>query len=529
MSLWRKVAVASVAMVAACARMPEDAPAQVSELRPAGCAAQGPTGAPSGNHDAVAALLGASPECPANVLEFRARLEREPATLATAFVDNRGFHNGAAGSFSLFESVTGVVAGVTVAPGDFFFGHFTEKRGTELVLEQTPEDKALLIELIAWDPAKGLFNFYELRGDGTRGQWFYRGDSADILRDIARLHRQDDPAHPVFGQRLRCSGCHLGGGPIMKELDAPHNDWWTSARPLPLAGLTPEPSLSRILGQGLGDAEGLAARVRQGSARLESSVAFRAARRARTRQERLRPLFCPEEMNLASDATSNEARAAQVKPPSAFFVDPRLASRELAVPRAAYDAALRALKSAFPESGQPDGDHPWLAPVKAAADAAAVDALVREHVVDEEFVADVLAVDVGNPALSPARCALLRLVPEDAQGGDAAFVRALAASKEPAAHELHANLTEPARDAAWHRAQAAAMLEACARRLQSGDVTPYVELLAQRRAEVFANEISKNPRGQILEPGFRVIFPDVTPDPRPGARVLTRECTVVRR
>jgi len=512
--------------------MPEDAAVQASEQKVTGCVAQGQAGAPPApaNHDAVAALLGAAPECPANVLEFRARLAREPASLATAFVDNRGFHNGAAGSFSLFESVTGTVAGVPVGSGDFFFGHFTEKRGVELVLQQTPEDKALLIELIAWDPVKGLFNFYELRGDGTRGQWFYRGDSADILRDIARLHRQEDPTHPVFGQRLRCSGCHLGGGPIMKELDAPHNDWWTSARPLPLAGLAPEPHLGRILAQGLVDAETLAAHVRQGNARLEASVAFRAARTGRTRQERLRPLFCPEEMNLASDPTPNDARA-NVKPPSAFFVDPRLASRELAIPRAVYDSALQSLKSTFPESGRSDGDHPWLAPVKAAADAAAVAALVQSRIVDEEFVADVLAVDAGNPALSEARCSLLPLVPKEANahGWEAAFVRALAASKEPAARELHANLTEPERDAAWHRARATAMLEACARKLQAGDVTPYVELLAQRRVEVFANEISKNPRGQILEPGFRVIFPEITPEPHPGALTLTRECKVVRR
>jgi hypothetical protein len=27
------------------------------------------------------------------------------------------------------------------------------------------------------------------------------------------------------------------------------------------------------------------------------------------------------------------------------------------------------------------------------------------------------------------------------------------------------------------------------------------------RKAAFASEISKNPRGQILEPGFRVIFP----------------------
>ncbi|WP_394829395.1 hypothetical protein [Pendulispora albinea] len=525
MNRWRNIGavlVALVALVGACMRTPEEPPAQASEQRIAGCAP-----AP-GNRDAVAALLAASPACPGNVLEFRARLEREPAKVATAFVDNRGFHNAAAGSFSLFESVTGIVAGVRVAPGDFFFGHFTEKRGAAWVLQQTPEDDALLIELIAWDPAKGLFNFYELRGNGARGRWFYRGDSADILRDIAQLHRQDDPARPAFGQRLRCSGCHLGGGPILKELAAPHNDWWTSARPLPLPALPPEPALARILAQGLVDAGELAARVRQGSAKLESSAAFRAARKERSRQERLRPLFCPEEMNLGSDSAPSDAPS-DIAPPSAFFVDPRLGSRELVTSRAGYDAALRALASAFPESGRADADHAWLAPVKAAADVGAVAKLVEERAVDEELVADVLAVDMGNPALSGARCGLLRLVPEDAQGWRAAFVRALAGSNDPAARELHANLTDPARDARWHRAQAASMLEACARRLRAGDVAPYVELLAQRRAEVSANAIATNPRGQILEPGFRIVFPDVLPGPRPGALELTRACTVVRR
>lgn len=33
-------------------------------------------------------------------------------------------------------------------------------------------------------------------------------------------------------------------------------------------------------------------------------------------------------------------------------------------------------------------------------------------------------------------------------------------------------------------------------------------LLVQRRMEVRTSEISLNPLGQILEPGFRVIFPE---------------------
>jgi hypothetical protein len=41
-------------------------------------------------------------------------------------------------------------------------------------------------------------------------------------------------------------------------------------------------------------------------------------------------------------------------------------------------------------------------------------------------------------------------------------------------------------------------------------------MASQRRAEVKAAETSKNPRGQILEPGFRVIFPVDRLQSQPG-------------
>ena len=41
-------------------------------------------------------------------------------------------------------------------------------------------------------------------------------------------------------------------------------------------------------------------------------------------------------------------------------------------------------------------------------------------------------------------------------------------------------------------------------------------LLIQRREEAKQSEISKNPRGQILEPGFRVTFPEVSVSAVPG-------------
>ena len=52
-------------------------------------------------------------------------------------------------------------------------------------------------------------------------------------------------------------------------------------------------------------------------------------------------------------------------------------------------------------------------------------------------------------------------------------------------------------------------------------------LLAQRRSEAFASEISKNIQGQILEPRFRVIFPKTKAAIAPGSFRLTEDCQVM--
>jgi hypothetical protein len=45
----------------------------------------------------------------------------------------------------------------------------------------------------------------------------------------------------------------VNGGLIQKELAAPHNDWWTKSRPLPLGSLTPDASVDKIYVERLGD------------------------------------------------------------------------------------------------------------------------------------------------------------------------------------------------------------------------------------------------------------------------------------
>ena len=483
------------------------------------------------NNDPLAKLLLASGACPRNVFELHSRLLAAGAKIRTTLVANRGFHNPKLGSFSMFELVSGRLSSlaIDINDGEFFFGHFTGTRGVStLIAEQQPDPDALMIELIAWDPVKQVFNFYELIGDGQKGQWFYRGNSLDILIDVTLLHRQPNPSQPKFGNRLRCSACHTAGGPIMKELAAPHNDWWTTARPLPFGQWKPDADLSRIL-QGLVDAGELAKSVKVGLSKLYGSEKFQQAQRTLSLQEQLRPLFCPVELNLASDSTPFDQKGPQIKIPSAFFVHPMLTQGAAAMARAHYDAALAATRAKFPETSRADADHAWLTPVKAYSDSLTIASLVKQGIIDQEFVSDVLAIDLTNPLFSTARRSLLRMLPNNAAGDwQAAFKTFLKAGKDPAAQELFSNLTDPGRNAKFHQDRATRFLNQCQARLQTKDaVIEMYRLLAQRRAEVRASEISKNPRGQILEPGFRLIFPVVTPAATPGRLRLAEDGKVI--
>jgi hypothetical protein len=501
------------------------------------------------NQDPVARLLASSTSCPTDVFSFRKLLVTEGATIQTSLVNNQGFHNPDLGSFSLFEMVSGSLPhlALKVDSGQFFFGHFTGETHGTLFANQTPDDQALMVELIAWDAAKEQFNFYELIGNGQKGEWFYRGDSRDIAADISLLHRQSNPQKPKFGGRLRCSGCHMAGGPIMKELAPPHNDWWTTAHHQSFFGnLKPDAQLAEIL-KGLVDGDELAKSVTAGASLLQTSAKSQEAQRARSLQEQLRPLFCPVALNLESDVAPFDAQQSMLTVPSAFFVDPRLAQAALQISRTHYEAALTRLESHFPGT-QPrrrDADHAWLTPVKANSDIRAIDSLISKKMIDQEFVNAVLGVDLTNPAFSSKRCGLLRLVPAEATGDwMGSFQGALKASTEPAAQELLRNLTDPERrNVEFEQNRAAQVLHKCQSRLgDAAAVVDFVRLLAERRAAVYESEISRNPKGQILEPGrlpgghidvesgFKVVFP-VVPSVQPfKARPvvqLTEECEVV--
>lgn len=517
---------------------------QVAGGQKQGCEVQLPAGfAGPVPQDALAQWLRQQRGCPTDVLAFRRGLQQQGASLSPTMVANRGFHNPKLGSFSLFEVVRGQLRGVDheLGSGQFFFGHFTAADKQQLFLDQNPQQGSLMIELIAWDPQSKVFNFYELIGqqqaaaatEATEPQaavarWFYRGNSLDIQADIQDLHLERPAGQPAFGQRLRCSGCHLNGGPIMKELNGPHNDWWRAERHLPLGENKPDADLKQIM-QSLKDASFLAEQVQSGELSL---LRHQALEPQQSWQAQLRPLFCPQEVNFESAAQPLSHPSAVFELPMSSLINPlqlqfmdwKLWSQlpVLSVERTSYQQALRQLQSRFPEIDSHDADHPWLTPVKAWSDEQAVLLLVEQGQLDMAFVWDVLAVDPLRPFYSPGRCGLLKAVPPTRNPQwQSQFRTALAALSQgdgetaEAAQQLLQYLEDPHANHQFHATRAVALLKACQQRLKTPEgVLALLQWLGYQRRAISQSEISANPRGQILEPGFRVIFPSLALAPQ---------------
>jgi hypothetical protein len=315
---------------------------------------------------------------------------------------------------------------------------------------------------------------------------------------------------------------------VQKEMKAPNNDWFVKERPLPMGAVAPDPFVQDRIAALVSPGE-LAKVVEATNRRLAGSPGYRKVLAARSMQERLRPLFCPVEINIESDASPFDDKKATLRIPPGFFVDARLAAADIDVARKQYDAALAKTGSRLAaKKPRADADHAWLTPVKAQSDVIAVEALVEQGVVDKEFVADVLAVDFTNPVFSSVRCGLLKLVPEVAGPNFVPrYIDALRGASVPGAVELLNNLTDPARTAKSHADKAAAFLASCSQRAADGAaVLEWSRLLAQRRAETSASEISMNPNGRILEDPGRIVFPAVQPKAIPGKLTLTTACVV---
>ena len=453
--------------------------------------------------DPLFTLVTQSIKCPTSITELHHIIHNKKLTKHTTMVANRGRNNPAQGSFSFFESITGRLPKMhQIAAGDFFLGYFTELRESEIVLDQKPTEGKLLIEAIAWDQNELLYNFYELRGSGGKGHWYYRGNSQDAYHDNQWLYRQSPAGEAHFGKRMRCSACHNSGGPIMKEQVFPYNDWWRLNRPLIFTPNQPDAEVQLLIDE-LTDADLLATDVRKGAAKLAKSRPMADYVKSLSMQEQLRPLFCTTEINLQASAYPLDGR---VFIPSSFWINPLLGEVNLAISAEQYHRLLAEFNMHFPETSLRDADNPWLSPVKGEADLLAIKALVKNHVITQYFAQAVLLIDFTHPLYSAQRCDLLKLVPKDADHWFIGFIDNLKQHPQQAgAQELLSYLTEESLD--YSKKVNTYTLDLVQQSGRLDGLKNMYQLLIERREEVLQSEMSQNPLGQILEPGFRVIFP----------------------
>lgn len=451
-------------------------------------------------HDPFYQILSQSVKCPQNIDEVSLLLSTSLQN-RKFLVANRGRNNPKFGSFSIFESFSGAAQS---SEARIFLGHFTQVKnlhGKNVIdLDQVPDKGKLVIELIAWDDQKGYYNFYELIGQGGFTQWFYRGDSKDILLDNQAIYLSQPPQ---FGQRLRCSGCHISGGPIMKELAFPHNDWWTKSRPL-VFEQPPSDSFMKKL-QVLDSAENLSTLVQTGINKLEQSLQYQKLKKSFSIQVQLRPLFCDLEINIQSDMNAFDANA-DIQIPTASLGGPFVGSKQILISKRTYQALLQKYGMMFPETKLADSDHAWLTPVKSYSDLLAIKSLKASGLVDDKTILDIYFSAPIGALMNQERCQLLKLVP-NTPNWKTQFLQNLKSQSSSVAKSMLFRMTNAQLTPMAYQKAISEWYELVNHKLQSNKADEFFSQLLINRKAVLESDISKNPKGQILEPGFRVIFP----------------------
>lgn len=455
---------------------------------------------------------------PATPSEFLTALKETGRTVNTHMVANRGALNPAQGSFSVFGDIgPQLTFGIFVEPDEN--GHLTLQESFSV---------RLLIEVITTDRETGLHNFWELIGDGEGSGWHYRGNSLDVIADASEINMGPNDK-PLFGARLRCSGCHTGGGLVMKER-FPYNDWLND-EPLDAGKWKSSPWVERTAANSL-SASHLDGLVKES---LESYVRALEKRSPERAKQWVRSVLAPLEMNLVSDLAPYRSRletGSQVELPAAFFVDPRLSGPQepVKVPVGIYAKALEELGSSFASDETPglvETQYAFVVPTVSRFDMLRTQSLIERGLLDEELLADLLAIDFTTPLYSPRRLALMSLfsdnwssVEELRSHLDRVLESRGTGDDDTALFADH--YRDDRYNLAYHRREAAEFLDRCrARACDLETVKDWIRLAAQRRQEIQTAQTSANPRGSILEGGlgpggFRRIFAsyrDVSPVP----------------
>jgi hypothetical protein len=289
----------------------------------------------------------------------------------------------------------------------------------ELFISTAPpfDSPDIFLQIFAWDPKAGAYNFYERR----RGIWSWAGSSWGALDAMTR--------------GLGPFDSHVNGGPVMKELKQPWMHWHSQAAQIRDDMLAPDDPLRAdafyhsVPPTGLRGAEDLELIVRSGTARWARSRldTLAGAGKLMRAPEFFRQILTTTTVNLTSagEQSASLQPSDVIRLPTTFFLNTDALLDTLALPAAVsrlkvqaglYQACVERYAVRLQDAGVTlvrDSFFAFPVPEPALEDMVILGELVRRGALSRRLAISLLMVDFSNPVFSRRREALLRYIPDE--------------------------------------------------------------------------------------------------------------------
>ncbi|NOU13054.1 MAG: hypothetical protein HOO92_03660 [Methylococcaceae bacterium] len=286
------------------------------------------------------------------------------------------------------------------------------REGRPEILLGTPAGaRSGFLEVMAWDPQKRAFNYYE-RQQPSSPLWFWKGDSSNAIQ--------------LKSRGKACFRCHINGNPIMRELNRPWDNWHSEAVSItstvpdeirhqqPRRELFSNKEQARILEDG----------VRDGISRWTTERIARSIddQNIRNVSSWTRQMLTTSNTNLGSSQTTSDKLMAidpeSIDLPRSFFlnfdafeqvISMSLPSIDTRVKRSDYEAALT--NHSFQLiGGIPDTFFAFSIPEPSGEDLVAIRLLLERKIITSKLAASLLMVDFPNPVYSQKRNQLFEYI-----------------------------------------------------------------------------------------------------------------------
>jgi hypothetical protein len=354
-------------------------------------------------------------------------------------------------------------------------------------------------EAIGWSPKRKAFAYYKVEGT----KWVRKGDGGEVKSMTKGTERP-----------FECITCHSTGAPLMKEL---HDSWgnWTSTW---FSVQQPEGgnALFKRMFEKVQRADDLEVGI-VSAMHLHSKGRVDRAKKDKALKGVLTQLMCEVgEPSLIGAHSANSDRLGAVSTFSSMLPTAILTNQLLVAPRTGgtgvelgleqtlglevpslgslgqgidSTAYSKAVKDNAQKIGGKAGDaiFPMSSPEKSYADLDAVQELLRQKLIDNEIVADILMTDFTVSSFSKIRCDLAETMPQTWKTPaelKTEWAKALEGSKLRGAKGLRTRLGKD--DLADHAKKLETFAKACTTRPAPDFTKDMLTIISQRRVEFAA-------------------------------------------